>query len=83
MVSEVVQGTSEVTEEGDEGSPSVKVIPPEDQFLKVDGDGFWELGPLPAGSVLRVDLANAMHTYATQKWSKYWINEARSLTEIH
>ena len=51
--------------------PAAEVISPEDRLLQLDSEGLWVLGPLPdAGSVLKIDLANALRSYVAQKWSK-------------
>ena len=64
----VVRG---ISKDGDEEPAAAEIVPPEDRFLQQDDEGFWKLGPLPdVGTVLRVDLANAMHIYVTQKWSE-------------
>lgn len=57
---------------GEAAEPVVaKVLTAEGRFLQLDSEGFLELQPLPdQGTVLRVDLAKAMHSYVSQKWSE-------------
>jgi hypothetical protein len=59
-------------DEDDEGEPTdVKVVPPEIRFLESDAQGMWELGPLPElGTVRHIDVANALHSLMTQRWSE-------------
>jgi hypothetical protein len=58
-------------EEDDQEDAATEVVSPQDRFLVKDPQGLWELGPLPeGGSVLRVHLANALHSYITQQWSE-------------
>jgi len=64
----VVRGGSK--DEEDEEPAAAETISPEARFLQQDDAEFWHLGPLPDGAVLRVDLANALHTYVTEKWSE-------------
>jgi hypothetical protein len=57
-------------EEGDEEEAQTpKILSPAERLLQKDSDGFWILGELPSGNVLRVDLGTALHTYTTQQWS--------------
>jgi hypothetical protein len=67
----VVRSGSNNEEDEQGGTPDPEIIPPADRFLKLNAEGLWKLGPLPdIGSVLRKDLADAMHSYITQKWSE-------------
>lgn len=70
---EVGDGSWEEEEEGGDRIPiAPDIVSAEVRFLRQDSGGFWELGPLPdQGTVLRVELAKAMSSFMTEKWSKF------------
>jgi len=62
------EGEDQPTKEP-KGKGKGKAIDPEKDYLVANNKGILKLGPLPDGG-LHADVASALHSYISQKWSE-------------